>query len=597
VHFSRVAGEKLMRMITRAGDSGEVHAGQMLASLADVHINKLDRGQRAELLDQLEGRAKSKDPRVLEVAKVMRGITDELGGLAAAMGVEVRGIEGRRPFQKLDDYFPHVLRNQDALRRGPVRRDVIDNIVRQRIQPDQAAAGKMVDDWVKYLDSGKRADSVLQHLVDSGQATDQAEALASLQRFRSNIQRHGSLEYSRDLNLPFYDPDPVRVIPFTAAAGAKRLAQIAEFGQDHERINQEILKIAQLGGNADFARKSIDKMIGVVTEGDTAEARVSRFLRAAETFKLGLSAIPNATQGVLNSMLAADAPTVALGFREALSKRGRRLAIESGAAIEPVISEAHKELGGGRMVDNFLKYTGFNQTEQFNRAVAANVGAKWAKKNLAALIAKPGDTGARARLEELGIDADAAIERGMLTQGDRLMAAKKFSDLTQFRTRPEDLPAFASTPLGKVAFQFKSFAYNQARLIAKETVGELKNGRPGRGIRTMFVIATLFPAAGELVRLLRNGITGREQDFEDEMEHYLTDLSSAGTLGILQDAVSSAENKKMLEFLAGPAASDAANIGNILGNDDLDAGDKLDALKAFAVQRFAGPARRLVSDE
>lgn len=587
------AGKSLMKLIARAGDRGEVHAGQMLVRLADARINTLDRGQRAELLDQLEGRAKSSDPRVLEVARVMRGITDELAGVAAATGVEVRTKNGRRPFAQLDDYFPHVLRNAEALSSGPVRRDVIDNIVRQGIQPDKAAAGKFVDDWIQYLQSGKRADSILQHLVDSGQVKDKAEALAKLQRFRSNIQRHGSLEYARELNLPFYDPDPVRVLPFAAATGAKRLAQIAEFGQDHQRINQEILKISEHGGNADFARKSIDKMLGVITDGDTAEARVSRLLRAAETMKLGLSAIPNSTQGVLNSMLAADLPTVAAGFVSALSKRGKRLAIESGAAIEPVLAEAHKELGGGRMVDKYLKYTGFSQTEQFNRATAANVGAIWAKKNLGYLLDKPNDTGARARLEELGVDVDKAIARGSLTQEERLMAAKKFSDLTQFRTRPEDLPGFASTPLGRVAFQFKNFAYNQARLIAKETVDEIKAGRPGRGLRTMFVIATLFPAAGELVRLLRNGITGREQEFESDVAHYFGALSSAGTLGILQDAITSASSGKSLEFLAGPAAGDLANLSNILANKDTDVEDKLAALRKYAVQRYAGPARRL----
>ncbi len=591
------AGASLMKLIARAGDKGEVHAGQMLARLADARINDLDRGQRAELLDQLEGRAKSSDPRVLEVARVMRGITDELAGTAAATGVEVRTKNGRRPFAQLEDYFPHVLRNAEALSSGPVRRDVIDNIVRQGIQPDKAAAGSFVDDWVQYLQLGKRADSILQHLVDSGQVKDKAEALAKLQRFRSNIQRHGSLEYARELNLPFYDPDPVRVLPFAAASGAKRLAQISEFGQDHQRINQEILKIAEGGGNADFARKSIDKMLGVITEGDTAEARVSRLLRAAQTMKLGLSAIPNATQGVLNSMLAADAPTVAAGFISALSSRGKRLAIESGAAIEPVLAEAHKELGGGRMVDKYLKYTGFSQTEQFNRATAANVGAKWAKKNLSILMDSPKNAGARARLEELGVDVDKAIARGSLTQDERLMAAKKFSDLTQFRTRPEDLPAFASTPLGRVAFQFKNFAYNQARLIAKETVGEIREGRVGRGLRTAFVIATLFPAAGELVRLLRNGITGREQDFESDVEHYFTALSSAGTLGILQDAITSAQSGKSLEFLAGPAAGDLANLGNIIGDKDTDVGEKLQALRKYAAQRYAGPARRLFDTE
>lgn len=592
------AGEALVHLLRRAGDAGEVHAGQMLVRLADVKSSKLNHEQRFEVLDVLEGRQKeSSDPRVTEVSNVMRRLDDELAGQASALGVEIRTSEGKRPFAAMENHFPHVLRAAAALKSGPVRRDIIENLQRLKIRPDKESAAAFLDDWVGYLESGQRRDSLLQHLVDSGQAADKAEALAKLQRFRSKIERHGSLEYARELNLPFYDPDPVRVMPYVVAAGAKRLAQIGHFGQEHQKINAEILKISNAGGNADFVRQGVDRIIGVVSEGNTAEVRISRFLRSVETFKMGLSAIPNATQGVLNSMVSADLPTVALGLRDAMTKRGRRLAIESGATIDPVLSEARKELGGGRKADLFLKGTGFNATEEFNRATAANVGTRWASKNFEVLQKNSGNKAARAHLEELGVDPAAALSRGSLTPDDKLMAAKKFADMTQFRARPEDMPLFASTPLGRVAFQFKSFAYNQARLIAKETVGEIRAGRPGRALRTMLVVGTLFPAAGELVRILRNGITGNEQDLDDGIEQYLYDLSQAGTLGILQNAVQSAESKRALEFIAGPAAGDLAHVAEIFGDTDTDSGQKADALTKYVIQRFGGPLRSILNSE
>lgn len=598
------AGKDLMTLLRRAGDAGEVHAGQMLARVADVQPQKLTRDQRFEVADLLEGRKKSSsDPRVAQVATVFRGITDELAGVATGLGVEIRTKQGKRPFAALEDYMPHVVRPADALRSGPVRRDIIENIVRQKIKPDAAAAGAFVDDWVGYLESGKRQDSILDYMVKSGQATDKAEALANLQKYRSHIERHGSIEYAREVNLPFYDPDPVRVIPFAAASGAKRLAQIGTFGQEHQRINSELLKISNAGGNSDFVRKGVDKILGVVQEGNTPEVRISRLIRGIESFKLGLSAIPNSTQGVFNSMLAADMPSVALGLKDAVTKRGRRLAIESGAAIEPVLAEAQKELGSGRAVDRFLKMTGFSATEQFNRATAANVGARWANKNFDTLKADSTNKAARAHLAELGVDVDHALKAGALDHEDKLMAAKKFSDMTQFRTRPEDLPNFASTPLGKVAFQFKSFAFNQARFLAKQTVGEIKEGRIGPGVRALLVAGTLFPAGGELIRAARNGITGRDQDFDSAIERYFTDLAQAGTLGIFSDVIQSAQSKRLLETIAGPGAADLAHIGEILGapGDEDDSvpeklTEKAKALGRYAVQRFGGPLRRVLPD-
>lgn len=598
------AGKDLMTLLRRAGDAGEVHAGQMLARVADVQPQKLTRDQRFEVADLLEGRKKSSsDPRVAQVATVFRGITDELAGVATGLGVEIRTKQGKRPFAALEDYMPHVLRPADALRSGPVRRDIIENIVRQKIKPDAAAAGAFVDDWVDYLESGKRQDSILDYMVKSGQAADKAEALANLQKYRSHIERHGSIEYAREVNLPFYDPDPVRVIPFAAASGAKRLAQIGTFGQEHQRINSELLKISNAGGNSDFVRKGVDKILGVVQEGNTPEVRISRLIRGIESFKLGLSAIPNSTQGVFNSMLAADMPSVALGLKDAVTKRGRRLAIESGAAIEPVLAEAQKELGSGRAVDRFLKMTGFSATEQFNRATAANVGTRWANKNFDTLKADPQNKAARANLAELGLDVDHALKAGALDHEDKLMAAKKFSDMTQFRTRPEDLPNFASTPLGKVAFQFKSFAFNQARFLAKQTVGEIKEGRIGPGVRALLIAGTIFPAGGELIRAARNGITGRDQDFDSAIERYFADLAQAGTLGIFSDVIQSAQSKRLLETIAGPGAADLAHIGEILGapGDEDDSvpeklTEKAKALGRYAVQRFGGPLRRVLPD-
>jgi hypothetical protein len=406
---------------------------------------------------------------------------------------------------------------------------------------------------------------MLDYLVESGQASDRATALARMERFKQTVKRQGTLEYSREINLPFYDPDPARVLAPTMASQAIRLTQIAMFGQDDQRINREILKIREAGGNSQMVREGVDRILGRAMEADDAAARLSRLARAIQAAKLGFAAVPNAFQGTMNSLVAADLSSVALGWKTALSKEGRRFAIESGAAIEPVLSEAHRELGGSDLVTSYLKATGFSATERWNRVIAANTGKVYVGKVFAA--AQDGDKrGLRLLSEFLGDKAAAmALESGKLRDRDILMAAKRFSDMTQFRSRPEDMPAFASSTFGKVMFQFKSFAYNQTKLMHRETIGAIRKGEVTRGLRTMFLLATVFPAQGELVRIIRAAIRGEDKEYESALEHYWDALAASSVLGMMSDVLQTTGRKRWLEFLAGPSLSMLADTGNLIG--------------------------------
>jgi hypothetical protein len=612
------AGAELRRKLLRSRDIGEVQAGKRVVRLRESGLPQLSREERQNLVDSLQGFATPQNEAVQKVFETARQLTDEIAREATESGVMVKvkrtirpgeelpegakltrrqdekiaagekiAITYQRPFRGRQNFYPHIIPSTDALQSGDVRRDVVENMVRNRVVEDAGEASVFVDEYRRFVEEGGRTEKLEKFLVDSGQARDVDEAHMLLNRFRKRaIKRQGSLEYSRTADLPLYDPDPARILPKFITASSMRLAQVREFGQNNEQINRLIRVIDQTTGNPGFARSAVDRILGIVNEGDNAAARISRAVRAFNGFKLGLSFIPNATQGALNSLLKSDLPSTVAGARGVFSREGRRFAMQSGASLEGVVNEMLRSVGSeNSALGSFLKATGFTATEQTNRIFAANAGYAYAKRMLAKLQKNPQDGRARKVLSELGLKPDVLLKIGKLDGDAALIAAKKFSDITQFRGGPEDLPYFASTPLGKVAFQFKSYIYGQTRLIYNETVGELRAGRPGRAFRTMLLLATVFPLAGEVVSDLRTWLKGGERKTSG-IKRWLEDIGQAGSLGVLFEIINAGSNRRGVEFVAGPTAGEIGQAIDIAG-----AGDKQKAAAKWIVKHvpFLGP--------
>jgi hypothetical protein len=580
------AGERLRGIMTRASDEGEVAAGGRVAALEDLQLGKLSRPDRFHLQDVLEGRAK---PRSQAVADAARGIQRVFGGLAieaqrshvlTKRRVRIRPGDPRpitltklqhaaldrgnqvlttirTPFHPRANYFPHVIKSADQLKRvSSLREDVLDNLVRLRVVANKAGAIAFLDSYIRFIESGAREDLLIRYLIASGQAQNDLQAWEKLQRYRkTGVKRQGSLEYSREINLPFYDPDPARVLPSSAASQSIRLAQIRHFGQDNQVIRRAIKTIRDSGGDAGLVKRAVDLILGKVEEADTDAEKFFRTLRTIQGFKLGLASIANMTQGALNSLLAGDFASTVAGLRGLASKRGRRFGVESGAALESVLNESLRHAGAeGYALSKFLSAVGFTATERANRICAANAGAAYAARLLAKLKKHPTDSHARRRLAELlGIDPAAAIARGKLSAGEMLTAAKRFSDMTQFRSRPEDQPEIAATPAGKAWFQFKTYIYGQTRLIWKELGGEVRAGNYGRAARSTLVLATVFPMTGSAVLALRNLIMGRDDD-EDEstLSAWFDGIAQSGALGVLGALAEASTWNRVGSTLAGP---------------------------------------------
>ena len=158
-------------------------------------------------------------------------------------------------------------------------------------------------------------------------------------------------------------------------------------------------------------------------------------------------------------------------------------------------------------------------------------------------------------LRELGINLDEAKLRGFLASDDLITAAQTLVERTQFMGRLIDLPAFASSPMGKVIFQFKTFVYQQMRFLSHELKRDVVNN-PKRFFRTVFILGTIFPMTGEVLADIRSLVT-QEKRPTRALDRYLSDLGNAGAFGLAFDFMNSVKLGRTTEFLAGVTVSDA----------------------------------------
>ncbi len=571
------AGKTLASKIERTVDIGEINAGKRMAALAKAP--KMTTKERLNLVDVLEGRAEAINPEVGKAAKVYRSVFDDVAKEATESGVKTRhkGIlynvdEAKtafqreqiakrgsvrtmieKPFEKRENYFPHRIPKVDDLKSGAIRKQVADAMVHRGVRATTKEAEQFIDEYVDFVKSGKQQDSLLEYMVDSGQAKTTSEALHQLNTFRTRTIKRGATETSRTADLPFYDPDPVRVGAQYVTKESKRLPQIREFGAKNEQINALLKDIRDSGGDYNFAKKAVDRILDIANEGKSSMAKVGLLIRTIQGFKLGLASIANMTQGVLNSLLKGDTRAVFAGLKGVMTSEGKDFALRSGATLESVLDETSKSTGALKL---FLKGTGFTATERFNRRLAASAGRSFGKRTFQKALA--GNQNAKHLLGEFGLDAEKVLKEG-LKDDDVLMMAKKFTDITQFRSRPQDLPLFASSEAGKVFFQFKNFIYGQTRLMGSSTFGELRRGNFGRATRNLIVLSSVFPLAGEAVADIRSLITGNERDAKG-LRRYFEDLGQVGALGLLYDAVKSGGIGRGLEYIVGPAAGDAGEF-------------------------------------
>jgi hypothetical protein len=465
---SGVAGKELAKRMQQQRKSEDLLRGSYITDIKDT-LGKLPEDERFMVTDILEGKEVPKaSPRVQEAAQKMREFLDEVAEEAQVGGFEIRVPGGASvPFAKRPNYFPRQY-DFDELQRGAMH------------------------------------DRVLQHLVESKQARNLAEAEKMLQEFvfANTERRSGNLENARMFDIPGYDRDPLTALQRYASGVAKRFTEAKYFGKKDEMAAALINKLAQNGGDYNEAQRIFDFQVEGMPKNDIVGA-ITKYNVAT---KLDLAFITNATQS-LNTITKAGLINTIMGAGRGFTKKGRRLAEEVGAVQDSHIYE--REVGKFNSVAKAIMIP-FRIVENFNRRTAANTGLIRAKELFER--AQKGSRFAIRELKSLGIDPATTKT---LTEQDLKGAAYEMTRKTQFKVDSLDIPPAWKTPLGRLVTQFKSFSFAQTKFIRDEIVKEAAKGN----IMPLLRFVPLAVGASLGSQYVRNILTGRDpQDDTKNMD-------------------------------------------------------------------------------
>lgn len=582
------------------------------AEKAGVNAPGVERGRITGRVGAGEGRVGSAVQPALgagELPADLKDLTPEqfyrawLGDIASE--AQSRGVQIRVPamkgepaqwvkFEPIENYFPQQVADLNAMKAstgitgkvGRLRKWVIRRAVEEGDFRTADEATKALDGYIEYVGKNgigvSKSNGWIQYMVKSGQAESEADAnriMRQIFKDQSLVKLGGSLEHARIVNNPFYNPFPDEVVPLYGMDSLTRLENIDQFGVKYAgesaklpKLSKAIEEVKSAQGNK--AADKFDKFLNIAMNrinNATDEAKISYYLRVSQVPKLSFAQIINVGQSILNPLLQTDSKSTFVGLARAFSQPGVQRALESGATIQSVFNEmVNATAAGGNFSDKFLKTTGFIWTEKFNRTVAANAGIEWATRNFEKLLASPEKVLYKSRLAEMGINVEKALARGALTDNELLKAGQIIAEKTQFRSRPLDLPYWASSNFGKVFWQFKNFAYNQLKFaIGDNLIKEVQAKNYGRAARNLLILGTIFPMTGEVLQDVRSLITQSRRPTK-AWDRYVSDLAGAGSMGIVMDFLDAARFNRTEEILLSPSIGNIAELWN-----DADEPDKL----------------------
>jgi hypothetical protein len=511
------AGQDLAGRVHAWREGAETDAAAYLQRMPTV--DKLGKSEFTNLVDVLEGNAKPTNPRVAASATEAKGVLDDVFSRAQNAGVDVA--------ERIGNYFPH----------------------------------RYKDDIVSRLTDTKKRAEAIRHLMTTGQADTEAEAVDKLSRFAtaSRSRRHGSLEMERLANLPGYEKTKEALYGHVLSA-SRRINEVAQFGPGDAIKDRLITRMTAEGYEGDLANDLFKTIVGAKSYSQAAEdiSRVARTWHTAT--RLGLSAIANATQSVNTASVTGVLKTLQAMPKAVWSPAEKEFAAKTGVTLDAIIKEVRESSGWSDRVPGLLM-PGFNAVETFNRRVAAIAGRDFAR-DMAAQAARKSSQAARA-LKTLGLDVDAIVRRdGVLTPEEEITAARNIVERTQFRADPQDLPQWASHPIGKMAAQFKTFAMGQTAFVKRELIDEARRGN----VLPIARFAILAPLAQAAATETRNVLSGRPSEEDPGMRALQYALGPLGIVGDVSRTLFGINSKyvpierrtaQFVGSLAGPTAGTA----------------------------------------
>jgi hypothetical protein len=548
--------------------------GPFARSLVEHRSSSMNQEESASIGQAIQG---FKDPETLtpKARKLMDVTRDYLREVAVKFSAEdakLYTVSGKRvPFPgPNENYFPRISVKTEDLKVGGKARDrVIKNAVAIRAFETEAEAGEMLNSYIDIAENGMHARNkkMADRLMQSGKANSVQEAVALIEGNRRNDgpERFGSLEYAREFDNPFYEPDFNKAMTQYSREAERRIAETREWGQDNERLKESIAQI-QDRSERKGVELTAETAKGIVKELSKPIDDAAIVMRRFGSYMMSpLSAIRNTGQSD-NSLLLTDFKSVIKAIN--LSREARLRAIESGATSGPVLHDVEMGKGGAPSYQKIILQTG---TEVLLRTHANNAGMNYFHDYVDRIRKTPGNKFVAHELRKMGFnDADIAdLGTGReLTREDYNKAGFNIAARGQFIYDELDVPAwFNSTQPGKTASQFKPWIVQQSHLIYDETVGQWKGGtREGkfRACRNVALLATLYPLRGEVLNDIVALIQGKKRE-SNLFKRYLEDAAQMGVLTVVSDLYNAVQYDNAEGLMMGASVSKARDMATIAG--------------------------------
>lgn len=435
---------------------------------------------------------------------------------------------------------------------------------------------------------------------------------------RTDIKRSSHLENERRFVLParmereldpFMAPATDRWTSFFADT-IRRNEYAKRFGAKDEKIVEFVNKLRKKGRNrqANDVEEVYYTAIGDGSKSLTIKnamdnpklSRAISKINAVQNHKLGLAAIPNATQSFVNGtvMLSKSGSMITAPFKaissiaRAIVRTKKDIAIINRTGVlgdmdlariatenAPTARIIDKQFKGVLKVLNepteFLRATGFMSVERMNRRAASimsfgHVNTLHSKLQRLVLDGQANSVKGiklTKELKELGVNNPT---KPALSEQDLAVSGHMFNKHINFSGESVNLPVSWHKPWFKLMTKFKSFMFYQARFLKRNVSDELfLNGNP-KPLAMYLVAGGIAGNAAEITRALASG-----KDIENNrnaLELLIDGVGNAGAWGLWFDTMQdiSERGAGAMAGIAGPTVSDAFDTLQDITNADLD---------------------------
>jgi hypothetical protein len=359
---------------------------------------------------------------------------------------------------------------------------------------------------------------------------------------------------------------------------------------------------AQLEGIADPEKKALSTKVvrgqlGMLEEAQFGKRFLDEAAKMEVVTKLALGAIAQPSQ-----MMTAVVRTGWKGaFRDLVAllegnPEAWDFAARAGATLRGVVRESQRSLTSQET--SFLDKVLFTKFDVASRAYGAIRGASFADfvaKDLVKYNRQLGQlrmgnqigarlqktlggekflmkkvAGLEAKFKGLGIDpGEVVAQGGALTNEQLLIAANRVSHEVNFWGDALSLPVFYRSAYGKYLTQFKSFGFQQTKLMKDHMVKPFMKwveGKPGGDPGPLTRFAILMPGGGEAISDLKALARAKERP-DNVIERFAENIANAGGFGLMADGIRATDFgvSGVLGLMVGPTGGDVGKFGAAVG--------------------------------